>query len=345
MTGSELITQLLLGLPDNKETWDLAAGMGQKVDHEYWRLLFPALTSRTGSITTQRAVEQLLKVGRPFAALVALHEAEDIPVPLVLQVLDEAIAELNDGQADDGVMAQYYVQQTFARLRTRPEVTRNELAQREFAYLPLLVESGEGVASLTLFDVIAEDPEVFVEFLKIVFRRASQEENDQEDIDQSRWRAAYNVLEAFRRTPSLSSTLLDGESLKNWSKEVLRLSAEADRADIGAQYVGKALAHVPADPVDGAWPIQAVRELLEDVQSEHVERGIEVERFNMSGTFTKGVYEGGEQERSFARQARNWASACAAWPRTSAMLFRIAQNWDHMAEREDISARQRRMRD
>jgi hypothetical protein len=119
---------------------------------------------------------------------------------------------------------------------------------------------------------------------------------------------------------------------------------EADRTDIAEEYIGRVLAHAPNDPVDQAWPHRAVRDVIEELVSDAVEEGIRVERFNMRGVVSKAVFEGGGEERAMAEQARNWATIVARWPRTSAMLRRIARMWDAEGNREDQRARQDQMR-
>ena len=103
------------------------------------------------------------------------------------------------------------------------------------------------------------------------------------------------------------------------------------------------LGHSPED-ADGAWPHRVVRNLIEDLASQEVELGIEIERFNMQGVQSRGLYEGGGRERAEASQTRNWGKITRAWPRTSSMLERIGQSWDRHAQEEDERARHDEMR-
>src|SRR5213080_4773037 len=41
---------------------------------------------------------------------------------------------------------------------------------------------------------------------------------------------------------------------------------------------------------------------------------------NLRGGYSKGMYEGGEQERKLAATFNRYADMCASWPRTSAVL-------------------------
>jgi alpha/beta superfamily hydrolase len=84
-----------------------------------------------------------------------------------------------------------------------------------------------------------------------------------------------------------------------------------------------------------------VREVIEEVASDELDRGIQIERFNMRGVYSKDPYDGGGAERALAEQARQWADVVTAWPRTSEMLSRVAKHWEHHAQREDIEAQQR----
>jgi hypothetical protein len=145
--------------------------------------------------------------------------------------------------------------------------------------------------------------------------------------------------------PGLSGADVNFSILHHWVKEALRLAVEADRAKIGAQYVGKLLAHSPSDPSDGGWPHRSVRAVIEDIASEELERGVSIERFNMRGVYSKDPYDGGSAERALAAESRRWALTAAAWPRTAAMLNRISENWDSQATREDIDAQQRLLED
>jgi (2Fe-2S) ferredoxin len=117
--------------------------------------------------------------------------------------------------------------------------------------------------------------------------------------------------------------------------EVVRSTAKADdRSQIADEFIGHLLAYAVADP-DGAWPHRVVRELVEKMSSTHLETGIEVERFNMRGPHTRALYGGGAPERGMAEEVREWSKKTRTWPRTSAMLERLAQSWDRMGKLQD----------
>lgn len=131
----------------------------------------------------------------------------------------------------------------------------------------------------------------------------------------------------------------------HWCQEVRRLGVESDREAITDQMIGQVLAHAPVSHEDGAWPHEAVRRVIETLASEEIERGIQIERFNMRGVVVKNMGEGGEQERVLEQQTREWAKAAVNFVRTSAMLELIADSWASDAERADSQAKQWAMRE
>lgn len=72
---------------------------------------------------------------------------------------------------------------------------------------------------------------------------------------------------------------------------------ELGRLQSTEHQVGDLLANAPADS-DGVWPCHAVRDVLEELQSREVMRGMHIGRFNARGAHWRD--EGGAQEREIA---------------------------------------------
>lgn len=102
--------------------------------------------------------------------------------------------------------------------------------------------------------------------------------------------------------------------------------------------IGKALSFSPKGP-DEAWPDVAVRDLLEELENEGVERGIELAVYNNRGVVSRDLTEGGQQERRLVEAYMGYAGTLSdRWPRTSALLRRVAQGYESEARREDLEA-------
>lgn len=68
------------------------------------------------------------------------------------------------------------------------------------------------------------------------------------------------------------------------------------------------------------------------------------ERRNMRGVTTRGVYDGGDQERELSAKHEFWQSKASLWPRTSALLGALAESWKRDAEDHDVDAEQRKLK-
>lgn len=336
---ADLVTLVLLW-EDERKTWEFVGSMGIETESDYWKRKAPwPLRGDTESLVL--AARNYLKARRAIPAIGALYaRADDLPAEAIFQMLDKAIEEFSSPAFQPSSQCTYELGTMFESLRKRANVPAVEVARREYAYLPLLYHT-EG--SLTLHSLMAESPSFFVEVLCDAFKPATGDAPEPTKERHARGMASYRLLSTFTLVPGQQNGAVDAGALRAWVTNVRQIASQADRAVIADQFIGRVLAHIPGG-ADGNWPPRVICELLEELESEDVERGIEVERFNMRGVFTKAVYEGGGQERGLAQQARAWARAAESYPRTSAMLFEIAHTWDADANREDQRARHDEMR-
>jgi hypothetical protein len=344
--SADSIAMLLARWPDDRSTWLFVTSFGPDTELSYWRRKTSWIVQgdREDVIYVAR---QYLKVGRPTAALDALYNrTSEVPADLVFELLDAAIGELNAKGIAIHNMFAYHLEHVFKSLEARDDVPKIDIARREYAYLPLL-DHRDG--SLTLHRLMAESAEFFVSILCDIYRKATEEPKDPDEPTkekQDRARAGYQLLRSFKLVPGLSGDALDIAVLRAWIVEVRRRGAEEDRLVIAEQHIGHVLAHAQLlDPADDAWPHRGVRGILEELNSEQIERGIVTERLNMRGAHWKAIYEGGKRERELGKEYRAWANAALAWSRTSALLEKIAEWWERDADAADVRARQDKMRE
>jgi hypothetical protein len=87
------------------------------------------------------------------------------------------------------------------------------------------------------------------------------------------------------------------------------------------------------------WPSRAVRALLESLQNDKIEEGLRTEIHNQRGVTTRGLTEGGVQERDLVSRYREEAARLSdEWPRSAAILRYIADDYDREARRNDEDA-------
>jgi len=332
---------VLLNWPNNLETWDAVRSLGDEVERTYWQKKHPYWMDETPDLLLE-CIKRFRAVKRPLAGLeAALNKLKNIPTDLLLTLLDEIRETLGDSDRAHSNIS-YEIERAFEELDKRDDASDLAIARLEVAYHPLFRFSDR---PMRVHKIIAEKPGDYYELLANVFRAEDEEHPEEQPAEQvALAEASYAVLSNFKTIPGLYEKHLDVGKLTTWIDEVRRRAAEGKRAAVADQYIGHILAHSPIDD-DGVWPLIAIREQIERLKSDQLQHGMQIEKFNMRGVYSKAVYEGGSEERQFAAQYRGYAEKAAAWPRTQLMLREIAKSWEADAEREDTSARQRKMRD
>jgi hypothetical protein len=271
----------------------------------------------------------------------ASRRLKDIPTNLLMGLLSKAIPEINSKQGSTGTMTRHTIERAFDELRTRGDVPLDDIAQLEFAYLPVFRMRKK---PLVLHRMMVEKASFFVEVVSVVFKPEHGEARPPEDGAKRQAGAAYELLEGLRTLPGQTANEIDETKLLDWCFEVRDLAKDADRLTMAEQRIGHMFARAPASTADGAWPHEAVRRAIEKLASDALERGVAVARVNMRGVYSKSIGEGGAQERELAAESLRWAEAMPTTPRTAAMLRRISENWMRYAERADVEANEDALR-
>lgn len=338
--SSETVARLLLAWPLERSTWSFVESLGVGIRDEYWRQInHLPLTSSEEEL--REAIDELRAIGRSTDVIHLLHKKiRKLSADLILALLDEAYAELVRGYRKPTNMLSYYLGDAFDALQG--QVSQEEIARREYMYLPLLESERK---PLSLHNFMATDPKFFVQVLSQVFGSKSgprQEEVSEEE--RSRARTSYRLLSSFETIPGQSDAEIDYDELMSWISRVRKSAADCDRAEIADEYIGHLLAHGPEEPVQKYWPHTVICKAIEEVASDNIERGVEIERYNMRGVFRKAYAEGGAQERDLANTYIEWASLIPEYPRAAALLTRIAEGWNRDAKRADIDAEKRKLK-
>ena len=331
---------LVLQWADSRPTWDFVATLSRDIQKEYWmrKPVFRPASSEDLEFSFGKYVE----IGRFTGVLrmVAYHE-NVLSTAHCVQALQGLMSELSkDARRMQAV--QYEVVHMIRALQQHNDVDVLQLATLEYQYLPLLEFQAEPIA---LNQLLGTSPELFVSVISDAFAPATGKREEISEERRLRARLAYRLLQSIKTPPGFSTDRADVDHLRSWISEVRRLATESDRAVITDEQVGQILAYAPADAEDAALPAKPIRDVIEDLAAEGIERGIAVSRFNQRGSFSKPLYDGGQQERKLATQYRTWAEATRNWPRTTALLQRIADDWDTQARRADTEAELDQLRD
>jgi hypothetical protein len=334
---------LLQFLPLESETWDLVEELSKETKHAYWNTIRP-IGRLEDDQDSELVIKELLNVNRPFTAIEfassILRDDSEPQSDLIVRMLEAGLSDSSD-KPDEITRMSHHLPKLLNYLNESGEIDNEKLARLEWAYLQVLLPNQyEPVA---LHQELSKNPQLFCDVICLVYSDKRKEDKEGEDTftdeEKERAKQALDLLRSWRTVPGqTSSDEISSEKLFSWVEEVRDLTADQGRLEPADFNIGKVLSGSPKDE-DGVWPHTAIRNLIEDVQSEDIERGIEVGEFNSRGVVTKNLAEGGQQEIELAEKYEDYASQVQEkWPRTSAMLKRISKSYRQYANREDTEA-------
>lgn len=341
------LADFCLALPINLNTWEIVRGCGEEVDRAYWEQCYPYAIEKDSGESIQYAIEKLLKHVRFAAALqFAAGWHSQVSTASLLAVLSSEPSKIyEECQRQPGQHLPFEIEIIIKELESRKEVSEEQVGQLEWTYLPLFEHTTRH--PLVLHGLLSKDPSFFAEAVRWAFRPEDGSEPDDStaelsvEMQQARARLAYELLDSFHTVPgSNSAGALDEVALGGWVRSARKLCAALKRGAISDERLGNLLSYSPAGS-DGVWPHPAVRDLIEEISSRHLEEGISIGVYNSRGVVTKSPGEGGGQERELSATYRTFSEATATqWPRTSALLRQIAEQYDREARAEDIRSEQ-----
>jgi hypothetical protein len=254
---------------------------------------------------------------------------------LAADVLEGIVAKQNTERIPDSFA--YKLAHVLGVLARDPDMEQTRMARLEWAYLPATTHHWRRPA--LLLRELDRNPEFFVDLVCWVFKAENEDPRTPSDEEQQRARHAFELLECWRTVPgSADGGEIDTVVLNDWIRRARSGLTEKGRLRVGDERIGHALSGSPHGQ-DGAWPHEAVRAVIESVQSTDLEQGIALGVYNSRGVVTRAIAEGGRQERELCDQYEEHAAKVGTrWPRTAALLRRIAAEYGREALSEDQRA-------
>ncbi|MEW2509058.1 hypothetical protein [Streptomyces sp. NPDC046870] len=332
--------------PEPATAWAKLAELSPEATEHYWRE-FSYFGLGSDFPRALDAARSLLSAGRPAAALdvILLYNREGDSAEAA-EIVATGLEDLIAARLSDPELGQLSsrFKELFALLaRHHEHVGRKRILNLEWQLFPTL---GFDAEAPTLHKTLVEEPEAFADLVTWAFRPSTTAEEDAEDpVEQENRRSlashAYRVLRTLRTCPGLTAGgTLDPVALRTWVMAARAELAARDRARIGDEQIGQVLAFAPRDP-DNVQVPEAVRDLLEEINSSDIERGLRIGIFNKRGVTSRGLLDGGVQESELARSFREQAERARAWPRTRKLLKGLAESYEADARREDHEAERR----
>jgi len=335
--GLELGTFLVRAVPLAKTFWTEMEALDPALAEEFWR------TSSVYDVPPaerHEAVDLLVGRGRPWAAVgllgLMLHGDEEINVGQVKRALFAAVSDPNS--VEERQMLQYDVSMLLEKLE-RETPQDPELAGLEFVFFRFVDDHGP---SRALYGTLCANSEEFVELVCAVYRAEGEAKRKLTAQEEGKASLAWSVLREWPTLPGLRPDgSIDVAHLNDWVTAARRALAEAHRASVGDEQIGEVLAASPPG-ADGIWPAEAVRDIIDGLVNQRIETGLHIGLVNRRGVTSRGMFEGGDQERDLESQYRGWAAQIAVtWPRTARVLRGIADAYRIDAAWHDGHAEQR----
>jgi hypothetical protein len=235
-------------------------------------------------------------------------------------------------------MQRYYIERLFTYLDSQPS-DANRLARLEWSYLRLLENTKRGIK--VLYQQVISSPQMFIDILKMVFRAEGESSPKESDkTSEALASQAFHLLRGINSIPGSQKTAdginIDAVALHTWITESRKLAEEAGRLHVCDERIGEILSYSPESP-DGTWPCVEVRDVLEGIQSESIEHGIQIGKYNQRGVVCRG--KGGKQEWNISQKYRAYAEKVRIkWPRSAIVLEGLANTYEREAKDWDKSA-------
>jgi hypothetical protein len=344
--SAEACALLYFGLPEGSVTWSAVSAHGKDVENAYWKQV-SGYSRSNKTEDAAMAVGKLLDVKRPDAALsIAGVPHLSLPSPLLQRLLQEVLMiDPKDKKFRASVMDAFHLGHIFNQLYERNELPVEEIAKLEWPFAALFDDLSRYTSSpLAIHRVLQKDPSFFAQLVSFTYKRDDHAPDPGHDgINKERTeKLAHNareVLDSWRLMPGLRDDgNLDEKELTEWVEAARQQCAMTNHLRGGDLQIAFMLSCAPSDS-DGTWPHVAVRNLIERLNNKLIDKHIPIGILNRRGVVSRGLNDGGRQERELAERYKKMSDAVRArWPRTAAVIRSIAEFYEQDAKREDIDS-------
>lgn len=330
-----------LCLVSDKRTWDLVKAAGLEVEKLYWSRVGLWGHGKLSEGDLQFLIESLVSHGRLTEAIHYIssqsHSKDgQLPPAFITDTLEMAISDTKMQPVDWSQLVDD-VPHLLKVIEASKEIDDERLGRLELLFLSWLEHSE--YQPKALMRSLNDNPTLFCELVDLLFRAENDEPRELSQEEARLNSQADKLLRLWRTLPgSDEQGNIDEVKLSTWVVTAKALVNDSGRGASGERQIGQLLSHSPKG-ADGLWPHEGVRRVIEEVVSDHVERGFKVGAFNNRGVITRSLTEGGVQEREIAVRYRDYALRFRDdWPRTSQILDRMANEYERYARGEDLNA-------
>lgn len=320
--------------------WEQAATCGTETEQAFWSLVSPGLL-RGEDANMDFVLRKLVVAKRPRTALrCCQYDLKQVDAKLLFEMLQRFM----QGEEPQGILPDsWHLGEMLTYVEKSGEIEKSALIQLEFGLFPALRYGQESSAAL-LYHSIMTEPALFAELISILYKPAHGErEEPVTDALRDAAGTVWSILHGCARQPGTRADgTIDHDAFRQFIKDARELCRQADRLDACDSTIGEILAHAPSDE-DGLWPFEPAREELEPLDREVMRNGFIVGTHNKRGVTSRGMWDGGAQERDLADHYRSFAEKLhLSQPNIANLLEQIARGYEQDGRREDTEANLRK---
>ncbi len=321
--------RLLRCAPFHDHTWRILDKLPDEVGRGYWQHVIP-YGRMFSSDECREIIDRLLEARRPRAAFASMNlQWANIDTHQLRRLLTD-VSTVFDEPTGHFPIDSSDLSNALEALDAATEITMEQLALLEFAFIAALESSERGVPNLER--AVGESPSLFVQAVRQCYPRDDGTEDPGDQASEAaQHRAAYashQLLDSIRRIPGTRDDgTVNEKKLVRWVTEARTMFDEVGRKAIGDDRIGALLSR--ASEEDGEWPCAAVCEALEVVRTDEIADGFVAGRRS-----TRGVVVGdpAPQDRALAETYRRQSERRRTdFPFVGDVLLRLARTYDSEA--------------
>lgn len=322
----------LSSLPFTPDTWERSTRLLGEDESAYWNKT--GVNPYDAGSGLESAVDQLMKYGRPYAAIRCLHKMLHATQPFnseqAVRILLAAAAGSSEGVRQ---MDAYEIIEIIKALQNDQSANLDDLFKIEWAYLPLLDRHHDASPKLSE-QRLANEPEFFCEVIRFIFRSEKEERLTEEPPKEKKNIAenAYRLLSEWQTPPGYQADgTYDGDALASWLEKVKKECAETGHLEVAMTRVGHVLGHAPSDP-DGLWIHRSAAAALNAKDANEMRIGFKSELYNSRGAHFVDPTGKPERELASKYQAQAEAVEVVGYHRLATTLRELAASYEREAE-------------
>ena len=337
--------RLAENLPGHPAGWKIAEELGTEATAAYWSSAkFPAGEDESPT-EIEYIVKKLLEYQRPWSAFfLAYYRADQLSPKLWLHIFDQMyVCE----EPEIKIPKEYELNCVFEYLDGADDISNFEIAKLELPFVSLLCPYGRSVTNRTLaiHRELTREPALFVQMLDWQFGCGDEQSgSEQEAMKVESWKnraqIAYDVLKGWNTLPgALGDGNMDKDWFNSWWRDALGCAEEVNLGDVAVFQFGELLARFAKRRSWDDWLPECILELLNQRQNGDLRSKFGIGIQNARGVTTRGVFDGGEQERQLAENYRELSVRMAnSYPRVSDLLEWLTRRYEDAARKQDERA-------